>query len=61
MPIVIVEMWPIPGEKKAGLMRRITDAFTEGGIPSEAVNIVIHESPKDNWATGGEQHSVKYR
>lgn len=58
MPIVTVEMWPISNEWKASLMKGITKAFTQVGIPSEAVSIVIHETPKENWGTGGEQHSI---
>jgi len=31
------------------------------GIPAQAVTIVIHEIGLDNWGTGGEQHSVKFK
>ncbi len=61
MPIVTVEMWPIPNEWKANLMKGITEAFTKVGIPSEAVSIVIHETRKENWGTGGEQHSILHK
>jgi 4-oxalocrotonate tautomerase family enzyme len=61
MPIVTVEMWPIPDKWKGGLMERITEAFTQFGIPAEAVTVVIHETPKENWGTGGEQHSIRHK
>lgn len=53
-------MWPVDEEKKLRLIRKITDAFVSEGIPTEAVNIVMHETPKENWGTAGEQHSVTY-
>jgi 4-oxalocrotonate tautomerase len=61
MPIVTIEMWPIPDRWKADLMERITEAFTQLEIPAEAVTIVIHETPKENWGTAGEQHSIRHR
>lgn len=53
-------MWPIDEEKKPKLIREITDAFVSEGIPAEAVNVVIHETPKVNWGTAGVQHSVTH-
>ncbi|MBU0536044.1 MAG: tautomerase family protein [Nanoarchaeota archaeon] len=31
------------------------------GIPAEEVTILIKETPLENWASEGQQHSVKFR
>jgi 4-oxalocrotonate tautomerase len=31
------------------------------GIPAEAVEVLIHEVPKENWGVGGEQASEKLK
>jgi len=61
MPIVTIETWPIPKERKPELIKKITKVFTEFGIPAQAVTILIHETQLDNWATAGEQHSITYK
>jgi 4-oxalocrotonate tautomerase family enzyme len=61
MPIVQIESWPIEKEKKPVLIKKITDVFTEMGIPAQAVTVLIHETALDNWGSGGEQHSVKFK
>ena len=61
MPTVIIETWPMPQERKPELMKKITKIFTEWGIPAQAVTIIIHETPLDNWGTAGEQHSTAYK
>ncbi|PIN86921.1 4-oxalocrotonate tautomerase [Candidatus Woesearchaeota archaeon CG10_big_fil_rev_8_21_14_0_10_44_13] len=61
MPIVQIESWPIEKEKKPLLIKKITDVFTEMGIPAQAVTVLIHETSLDNWGSGGEQHSVKFK
>ncbi|MCD6146385.1 MAG: tautomerase family protein [Thermoplasmata archaeon] len=61
MPVVNIETWPLEEGKKAVIIKKITDVFTEMGIPAQAVTIVIHEIGLDNWGTGGEQHSVKFK
>jgi 4-oxalocrotonate tautomerase len=54
MPVVIVEMWDgRTDEQKKILAEGITETFCKVGVPAEAVQIVIHEVPKKNWATGG--------
>lgn len=54
MPVVIVEMWEgrTIAQKKQ-LVEGITSAMVNIGIPPQAVNIVIKDNPKHNWATGG--------
>jgi 4-oxalocrotonate tautomerase family enzyme len=61
MPNIIIETWPIPQERKTDLIKKITKVFTESGIPAQAVTIIIHETPLDNWGTAGEQHSVTFK
>jgi len=60
MPIVQVSVWEgMSTENKKKTVEGITKVFEELGIPKEAVNIVIYEAPKGNWATGGQLHSEK--
>lgn len=61
MPIVTIETWPIPKERKPELIKKITKVITELGIPAQAVTILIHENSMDNWGTAGEQHSITYK
>ena len=61
MPIVTIETWPMEKERKPELMKKITDIFVDFGIPAQAVTVVIHETQLDNWGSGGEQHSVKFK
>jgi 4-oxalocrotonate tautomerase family enzyme len=61
MPIITIESWPLDKEKKPVIIKKITEAFTEIGIPAQAVTVVIHETGLDNWGSAGEQHSVKFK
>jgi 4-oxalocrotonate tautomerase len=61
MPIVTIETWPIPQERKPVLIKNITKVFTELGIPAQAVTILIHETQMENWGSAGEQHSLTYK
>ena len=47
--------------KKTCYHKKITEVFTEMGIPAQAVTVVIHETELDNWGSAGEQHSVKFK
>ena len=54
MPVVIVEMWDgRTTDQKKILVEGITATFGKIGIPAEAVHIIIHDNPKNNWGTGG--------
>ena len=54
MPVVIVEMWAGRSvEQKKQLARDITQAFEKQGLPAEAVQIIMKDNPKENWAHGG--------
>ena len=61
MPVVTVETWPLDKEMKKEVIKKITSVFAGLGIPEQAVTVLIHESSKDNWGTGGEVHSEKFR
>ena len=61
MPIITIETWPMEKEKKPEVIRKITKVFTEMDIPPQAVTVIIHETELDDWGTGGEQHSVKFK
>ena len=61
MPIVNIETWPLEKERKPVIIKKITEVFTEIGIPTQAVTVVIHETELDNWGSAGEQHSVKFK
>ncbi|HML03594.1 MAG TPA: tautomerase family protein [Candidatus Bathyarchaeia archaeon] len=58
MPIVQVSVWEgMTLENKKKTVEGITKVFEDLGVPREAVEIVIYEAPKTNWATGGRLHS----
>jgi len=58
MPVVIIEMWEGRTEKeKERLIKGVTRAFEEIGVKAEWLNIIIHDVPKSNWGTSGEQAS----
>ena len=54
MPVVIVEMWEgrTVGQKKQ-LVEGVTSSFVKIGVPTEAVQVIIKDNPKHNWAIGG--------
>lgn len=58
MPVVIVEMWEGRTlDQKESLIKGITKAFEAIGTKPESLNIVIHDVPKTNWGSKGEQAS----
>ena len=60
--MVQVSVWAgMSKESKRRIAEGITKVFEEIGIPKEAVEIIIYETPKTNWATGGELHSESER
>ena len=61
MPVVTVETWPLKKDAKPIIIRKITEVFTEMGIPAQAVTVIIHETGLENWGSEGEQHSVKFK
>jgi 4-oxalocrotonate tautomerase len=62
MPIVHVYVWSgMSREAKEKIIKGITKVFEELGIPRQAVEVVIHEVPKENWGVGGELASEKFK
>jgi len=62
MPIVHVNVWKsFSNEAKKKVIAGITKVFTEMGIPAEAVEVVVHEIPMENWGVGGEQASERLK
>jgi len=60
MPLVQITMWSgVSDEAKKRIIEGITKVFENLGIPRHAVEIIIYEVPKTNWATGGVRHSEK--
>lgn len=48
MPVVNVNSWPMDNQRKAEVIRKITEVFTEMGIPAEAVTVIINDLPKES-------------
>ena len=62
MPVVQVSVWAgMSQESKRRIVEGITKVFEEIGIPKQAIEIIIYETPKTNWATGGQLHSESER
>lgn len=60
--MVQVSVWAgMSKESKRKIVEGITKVFEDIGIPKEAVEIIIYETPKTNWATGGQLHSESER
>lgn len=58
MPVVQITVWAGMSEEcKRRIVEGVTETFKNVGIPKEAVEIIIYEVPKNNWATCGERHS----
>lgn len=61
MPVVTVEMWAGRTiEQKRQLIKGITSAITDIGVPAEAIQIIIKDNPKHNWGIGGKLASETY-
>lgn len=54
MPVVTIEMWEgRTVEQKKKLVEGITAAMVSIGVPPDAVQIIIKDVPKHNWAIAG--------
>lgn len=62
MPFVTIDIWEgRTVEQKRKLIKAVTSAVAEAiGCPEEAVDIVIRDVPKINWATGGKLACDKF-
>ncbi len=63
MPLLEINLWKgFDDKKKTLLISKVTETVVEVvDCPKEAVHIIIREVPKENWADGGVQHSIKHR
>ncbi len=60
LPVVQVFWWAgREAATKEKVIKGITKVFEELGVPAEAVTVIIHDVPRENWGTGGEQASKK--
>jgi 4-oxalocrotonate tautomerase len=54
MPVVHINIWEGFGKEKTKIViKNITKVFVNLGIPSEAVEVIVHEIPKTHWGIGG--------
>lgn len=62
MPVVHVYVWRgFSSEAKRKVIAGITRVFGDLGIPVEAVEVIIHEVPKEDWGVAGEPASERLR
>ncbi|MEM1658290.1 MAG: 2-hydroxymuconate tautomerase family protein [Candidatus Jordarchaeales archaeon] len=62
MPVVHVYVWTgFSNEAKKSVIKGITEVFSKLGIPAEAVEVLIHEVPKEGWGVSGEPASEKLK
>ena len=61
MPVVTIESWPMKEDMKPEIIKKVTEVFTGIGIPAQAVTVILHETPMNNWGSAGEQHSIKFK
>lgn len=58
MPLVQVTMWAgMAEDSKRKIAEGMTKVLEDLGVPRDAVHVIIYETPKTNWATGGKLHS----
>jgi len=62
MPLVTIDIWEgRTVEQKRELAKAVTSAVAGAiGCPEGAVEIIIRDVPKINWATGGKLASDKF-
>lgn len=62
MPVIHVNVWEGYGEEKAKItIQNITKVFVDLGIPTQAVEVIVHEIQKSHWGVGGEPASEKFK
>jgi 4-oxalocrotonate tautomerase family enzyme len=60
MPVVTINTWKGKSvEQKAKLMKGIAKAFEDIGVDPQGLTIIIHDIPKFNWGSRGEQASTE--
>lgn len=62
MPIAHVYVWKgFSEEAKRRVIEGVTKVFADLGIPAEAVEVLIHDVPKEDWGVGGLRASEKLK
>ncbi|MEM0010211.1 MAG: tautomerase family protein [Candidatus Bathyarchaeia archaeon] len=62
MPVVHVYILKgYSSDAKRKIISGITKVFVDLGIPSEAVEVLLHEVPKEDFGIGGEPASEKLK
>ncbi|MEM2169050.1 MAG: 4-oxalocrotonate tautomerase family protein [Candidatus Bathyarchaeia archaeon] len=62
MPVVhVYALKGYSSEAKKRVIAGITRVFVELGLPAEAVHVLIHEVPREDWGMGGELASEKLK
>jgi 4-oxalocrotonate tautomerase len=62
MPIVHVLVWKgFSKEAKKKVIEGMTKVLVDLGVPSQAVEVIIHEVPKEDWGVGGERASERLK
>jgi 4-oxalocrotonate tautomerase len=62
MPIVHANVWEGFGQQKAkAVIEGITKVFVDLGVPSHAVEVIVHEIQKTHWGIGGGPASEKFK
>ena len=62
MPIVHVFVWKgFSKEAKKKVIEGMTKVLVDLGVPAQAVEVIIHEVPKEDWGVGGEPASEKLK
>lgn len=62
MPVIHANVWEgFSLEKIKTLIQNITKVFVDLGIPTHAIEVIIHEIPKTHWGIGGEPASEKLK
>jgi len=61
MPVITIETWPMDKDKKKEVIEKVTDVFVSQGVPKQAVTIIFHDTPLENWGSDGELHSEKFK
>ena len=62
MPIVRIDIWKgRPREQKDALIHNVTDAVVKSiGCPEQAVEVLLYEIDKADWASGGICHAERF-
>lgn len=55
MPVVHIHMFEgRTVEQKSAIVKGVTEVLTDAaGVPADATTVVIHDTPRSNWAEAG--------